>query len=87
MPNWWDGRSNERYWCEVTDRADVGSDLKAPQKNEADADYWSYSLIEEVVPGDVVFHYSTRDKAFSGLWNIGLLLGHRTARQDAPEPP
>lgn len=66
MANWWDGQSNERYWCEVTDRKDLGADLKAPQKDEADQDYWSYSLIEQVLPGDVVFHYSTRQKVFAG---------------------
>lgn len=66
MANWWDGLSYERYWCEVTDRSDVGSDLKAPQKNEAGRDYWSYSLIKCVLPGDIVFHYSTRQKVFVG---------------------
>lgn len=66
MANWWDRLSNERYWCEVTDRGDVGQDLKAPQTDESGHKYWSYSLIGQVVPGDVVFHYSTRDKAFSG---------------------
>jgi hypothetical protein len=66
MSNWWDGSSRERYWCEVTDRTDIGSDLKAPQKNEAGQDYWSYSLMKYVVPGDVVLHYSTRQKAFVG---------------------
>lgn len=66
MANWWDGQSNERYWCEVTDREDLGADLKAPQKDEANQNYWSYSLIEQVLPGDIVFHYSTRHKAFAG---------------------
>lgn len=66
MPNWWDGLPRERYWCEVTDRNDMGSDLKAPQKNEAGQDYWSYSLIRHVLPGGIVFHYSTRQRAFAG---------------------
>ena len=66
MPNWWDESPDERYWCEVTDRVDVGADLKAPQQNEAGRDYWSYSLIRSVSPGDVVFHYSTRERAFIG---------------------
>ena len=66
MANWWDGLSDERYWCEVTDRGDMGSDLKAPQTNEAGRDYWSYSLIQQVRPGDLVFHYSTRQKEFVG---------------------
>jgi hypothetical protein len=66
MANWWDGFPNERYWCEVTDRGDIGSDLKAPQQNTSGQDYWSYSLIADVFPGDIVFHYSTRLKAFVG---------------------
>ncbi len=66
MRNWWDSSPDERYWCEVTDRSDLGSDLKAPQKNEAGQDYWSYALIKEVMPGDIVFHYSTRKRAFAG---------------------
>lgn len=66
MSDWWDGLSNERYWCEVTDRKDVGSDLKAPREDEAGQDYWSYSLVKAVVPGDIVFHYSTRKRVFVG---------------------
>jgi hypothetical protein len=66
MADWWNGFSNERYWCEVTDRGDIGSDLKAPQRDEAGQDYWSYSLIRNVLSGDVVFHYSTRLRAFIG---------------------
>jgi len=66
MANWWDGLPSERYWCEVTDRRDIGSDLKAPQQNASGQDYWSYSLVADVLPGDIVFHYSTRLKAFVG---------------------
>lgn len=66
MAEWWDERSNERYWCEVTDRDDIGLDLKAPQRDESGQDYWSYSLIRDVMPGDIVFHYSTRLKVFIG---------------------
>jgi hypothetical protein len=66
MRNWWESSPNERYWCEVTGRSDLVSDLKAPQKDEAGQDYWSYSLIKEVMPGDIVFHYSTGQRAFAG---------------------
>ena len=68
MPDWWRGHPEESFWCEITDRPDVGADLKCPQANEAGDPYWSYSLINEVKPGDVVFHYSTRKKvkAFVG---------------------
>jgi hypothetical protein len=77
MANWWDGLPSERYWCEVTDRSDVGSDLKAPQRNEAGQHYWSYSLIKDVVPGDIVFHYSTRAKCFAGASVAGGPMEHR----------
>lgn len=77
MPNWWDGHPEERYWCEITDRRDVGADLKCPQTNEAGGDYWSYRIINEVTPGDVVFHYSTRKKAFVGASVAGAPLEER----------
>ncbi len=54
------------YWCEITDRSDVGADLKCPQANEAGKPYWSYGLILDVSPGDIVFHYSTTEKGFVG---------------------
>jgi hypothetical protein len=72
MARWWDSNPEERYWCEITDRRDIGSDLKCPQTNEADRKYWSYSLINEVAPGDVVFHYWTRTKSFVGASVAGL---------------
>src|SRR5262249_55499720 len=25
---WWDGNPDEHFWCEITDRKDIGSDLK-----------------------------------------------------------
>lgn len=77
MPNWWNGVPRERYWCEVTDRRDTGADLKAPQKNEAGQDYWSYWLIRCVVPGDIVFHYSTRLRAFAGASVAGAPMEER----------
>jgi len=62
--HWWDGIADERYWCEITDRPDIGADLKCPQANEAGQSYWSYSLIRDIAAGDIVFHYSTREQAF-----------------------
>src|SRR5437763_859865 len=66
MPFWWSANPAERFWCEVTDRPDVGADLKCPQTNEAGKAYWSYGLINEIEPGDIVFHYSTNTQAFVG---------------------
>lgn len=42
---------------EVTDRPDIGVNLKAPRTNEKGKDFWSYSFIQEVKPGDLIFHY------------------------------
>ena len=66
MADWWADRPDERYWCEVTDRRDIGSDLKCPQTKESGEAEWSYILINAIVPGDIVFHYSTRSRAFVG---------------------
>jgi len=44
---WWENAPEERYWCEITDRHDVGADLKCPQADEAGKEYWSYSLINQ----------------------------------------
>jgi len=63
---WWSTLPGERYWCEITDRNKVGEDLICPQTNESGKSYWSYSLILDIRPGDVVFHYYTPAKAFVG---------------------
>lgn len=66
MPGWWSSDPTECYWCEITNRSDIGGDLKCPQRRENGAVDWSYSLINEVIPGDVVFHYSTNANEFVG---------------------
>ena len=62
--DWWIDRPEERYWCEVTDRVDVGGELKCPQTNEQGKPFWSYELIRQIQPGDLVFHY--KDQAVIG---------------------
>jgi hypothetical protein len=54
---WWEGEGRERFWLEITDRHDLGVDLNAPQSGRNGREQWHYSLIWEVRPGDVVFHY------------------------------
>jgi len=66
MADWWDGIPEERYWCEVTDRSDIGANLWCPQTDESGKPYWSYSLIHAIAPADIVFHYSTNRTAFVG---------------------
>jgi hypothetical protein len=66
MAYWWDALPDEKYWVEITDRSDIGTDLKCPQTNERGRSYWSYSLIRSIWPGDIVYHYSTRKRCFVG---------------------
>jgi sulfur transfer complex TusBCD TusB component (DsrH family) len=63
---WWSNLPGERYWCEITDRDKVGDDLLCPQTDESGKPYWSYSLISEIRPGDLIFHYYTPQRAFVG---------------------
>lgn len=66
MGYWWDQLTTEKYWVEITDRPDIGADLKCPQTKKGNQEYWSYSLIRAIWPGDIVFHYSTNERAFVG---------------------
>ena len=63
---WWESAPEERFWMEITDRQDVGADLKCPQLHEGGGKQPSYSLIRAIWPGDIVFHYSTRRHAVIG---------------------
>lgn len=63
MDRWCIEEPEERYWLETTDRAELGKDLNAPQADETGRENWSYSLVREVADGDVVLHYSKRDRA------------------------
>jgi hypothetical protein len=54
---WWIDQPAERYWMEITDRPILGEDLTAPQTRDGGDEYWSYSLVTEARPGDVVLHW------------------------------
>ena len=69
MNRWWDQNSEERFWLEITDRNDIGADLNAPQRGDNDQHIWSYSLINEVASGDVIFHYHKPQSAIIA-WSI-----------------
>lgn len=68
MP-WWAEMAEERFWVEITDRADLGFDLAAPQFNEDGNRYWSYDLVREVAEGDVVLHYEARPNKAVAHWS------------------
>ncbi|WP_198351504.1 protein NO VEIN domain-containing protein [Streptomyces typhae] len=54
---WWRHDPNERYWLEITNREDIGTNLLAPKTNDRGENYWSYALVREVRPGDLVLHW------------------------------
>jgi hypothetical protein len=60
---WWSKRPDEHFWLEVTDRQDLGANLKAPQTNEKGKEFWSYSLLKYVRPKDIIFHYDKSSQA------------------------
>lgn len=64
---WWDNDPSERYWLEITDRKNLGIDLRAPQSGQDGRAKWQYSLINEVEPGDIVFHYSELPGETAGI--------------------
>lgn len=66
---WWDEMPGERFWIEITDRADLGFDLAAPQLDEDGRPYWSYDLVKEVAEGDVVLHYAARPNNVVANWS------------------
>lgn len=54
---WWSDRPAERFWMEITDRSDLGQNLLAPQLDGVGKEQWSYSLVTETRPGDIVLHW------------------------------
>jgi Domain of unknown function (DUF3883) len=55
---WWTGDGDERYWIEITNRDNYGTNVIAPQLNDAGRDEWSYTTVSLVRPGDIVLHWS-----------------------------
>ena len=70
MAEWWDGQPDERYWMEITARTDIGADLHAPVVNEASGSFWSYDLITDPRPGDLVYHYDSNRQAIVGYSEV-----------------
>lgn len=58
LHEWWAGDPSERYWLEITDRADLGTNLWAPQLDDGGRPTWGYELVTAVRPGDMVMHWS-----------------------------
>ena len=63
MRRWWSGLPMERYWLEVTNRDDIGGDLRAPSLGKNGKPYWGHQLLRHLEVGDMVFHYDTNKHA------------------------
>lgn len=70
--DWWVADPTEFSWLEITDRADLGVDLNAPQRADNGREFWGYSLIQEVKDGDVVFHYDKHTKSIQAWLHNGV---------------
>lgn len=57
LNRWWEEDPAERFWMEITDRPDLGSNLRALQHNGTGGEFWSYSLVTAIKPGDLVLHW------------------------------
>ena len=64
-----------RFWLEITDREDLGQDLHAPQVDARGNEYWSYSLVQCLHPGDVVFHWSKTLEGGPGIVGFSRAIG------------
>ena len=69
LHEWWRHAAGENYWLEITDRSDIGADLKAPQLQDDGTEFWGYSLVTRTNHGDVVFHYNKRVHAITA-WSL-----------------
>lgn len=66
MNRWWQTDASERFWLESTDRDDLGANLHAPVADDSGKENWRYTLLREIRPGDVIFHYHKTDRAIVG---------------------
>jgi hypothetical protein len=95
LNRWWQEDPEEIYWLEITDRANLGEDLNAPQRRDDGREFWGYSLISEIDDGDLVFHYHKDDQAIvawsrasGSVWEDVVLWGaHGTAARSANVQP
>lgn len=68
---WWSGDRDEVFWLETTGRGDdLGSDLRAPQEDDAgNRQNPGYVLVTYVRDGDIVLHYDLNRGALVG-WSL-----------------
>lgn len=68
LNTWWMADAGQRYWMEITHRADIGGNLQAPK---LPGGQWSYDLVSQVQADDRVLHWSGTERALVG-WSTVL---------------
>jgi hypothetical protein len=58
--SYWDNDPSDNAFMEITQRADIGGDLRAPRLGRDGHLTASYRLVPEVKPGSVIVHYDSR---------------------------
>jgi hypothetical protein len=64
---WWEGDSRENLFMEITNRSDVGTDLKAPVMARGGTATSGYALVRAVGSGDIVVHYDSPHERIVGV--------------------
>lgn len=72
---WWADDPGERYWLETADRKVIGVDLRVPRAGQDGRPKWQYSLINEIRPGDIVFHYADLVGEHAGICGWSRAIG------------
>lgn len=77
MNIWWEKIPSENLWVEITNRNDLGSNIKAPISAQKDKKTYGYELPKYVKEGDVVLHWWRRAKnrANHGFYGYSTVVG------------
>ncbi len=99
LNTWWRYDPGQRFWLEITDRPDIGTDLHCPQRDSAGRRSPGFSLIWQVSLGDIIFHYDLNYGAITSwsraagqvcealtLWRPHRTATRRRVRTVRPQP-
>ncbi len=99
---WWRDDPAECYWMEITNREDLGANVRALQRDGSGRENWSYTLVTALRPGDIVLHWHKERDRTPGIvgysraaegpfddalvWNARGSYGQSRAPIDEPQP-
>jgi hypothetical protein len=67
---WWSNDPEERYWVEIRFVEGLGTELRCPLLDRAGhANPW-YDLIDNVKPGDIIYHWHAQQNGFVGKSDV-----------------